>query len=131
MRCSPLRPCPSTDVPVDGCAICKAAHNGRTAAQARNSAWGVRDHARIIEQHPHRRATDEGGGAVDGDVNGDVNGHVNTDAPEGADLTPRSALEFPPCACGHPDSAGSAQGATSVSTNDAPPPNGNAAPAHA
>ena len=42
------------------------------------------------------------GGAVDGDVNGDVNGHVNTDAPEGADLTPRSALEFPPCACGHP-----------------------------
>ncbi|MFC9651435.1 hypothetical protein [Streptomyces sp. NPDC056937] len=47
-------------VPVDGCRICRAAVNGRETAHERGSAGSIREFNKIVEQHPHRRATDQG-----------------------------------------------------------------------
>lgn len=41
-------------VPVPECVICAAAHNGRSAARAREDAAGVRKFSGIVSGHPHR-----------------------------------------------------------------------------
>lgn len=83
LRTSKLEP-----VPVEGCRICLAAANRRSASRCRGDMVGIRNFNDMIRQHPHRRATD-GRGA-----------EVNADYP-GYDEPPiRSALCFPPCQCG-------------------------------
>ncbi|MEU3598850.1 hypothetical protein ABZ714_08995 [Streptomyces sp. NPDC006798] len=56
MRGSELEP-----VPVEGCAICAAASNGRDRCRHRGDVPGVRKYSAMIEQHPHRSAAERDG----------------------------------------------------------------------
>ncbi|MFD8939503.1 hypothetical protein ACFV0R_30365 [Streptomyces sp. NPDC059578] len=48
-------------VPVEGCAICGAASNGRDRRRHRGDISGVRQYSALVEQHPHRSTAQQDG----------------------------------------------------------------------